>query len=144
MLEPTKSQRFSQYLVDKSSGNDNNVLSDLFGEDAGLKQTSEAGKCLDQSQINILSKSWRCEDPEKLSAYKEEYKSVFPVHESSMKGWGKNRQLVSQPLKAIESVAFQGHTAARYALISVAYSQQALGKLLNELQSNNINIDRAV
>ena len=33
--------------------------------------------------IDILAKSWRCENPEKLSAYKEEYKFVFPVHENS-------------------------------------------------------------
>ena len=154
-------------MADKPS--DNNVLSDLFGADSGLKQTSDTGIRLDQSQIDILSNSWRCNDPEKLSAYKDEYKSVFPVHESSMetlkvaslddllepmlchrhgnknmKGWGKSRQLISQPLKAIESVAFQGQTAARFGLISVAYIQQALGSLLNKLQADTLNLDSAI
>ncbi|MCG8076955.1 MAG: hypothetical protein JAY75_12015 [Candidatus Thiodiazotropha taylori] len=168
-VEHQKSKRFCQYLAEKSVDKTQNVLSCLFGEDAGLKQTSEAGICLDQSQIDILAKSWRCENPEKLSAYKEEYKSVFPVHESSasmlqvpsldellepmlskkhgnksVKGWGKSRQLATQPLKAIESVAYQGQIATRYGLISVSFIQQALGTLLNKLQSDNINIDSAI
>lgn len=168
-VEHQKSKRFCQYLAEKPVDKTQNVLSGLFGEDAGLKQTSESGICLDQSQIDILAKSWRCEHPEKLSAYKEEYKSVFPVHESSasmlqvpsldellepmlskkhgnksVKGWGKSRQLATQPLKAIESVAYQGQIAARYGLISVSFIQQALGTLLNKLQSDNINIDSAI
>ena len=71
-VEHQKSKRFCQYLADKPLDNTQNILSGLFGEDAGLKQTSETGICLDQSQIDILAKSWRCENPEKLSAYKEE------------------------------------------------------------------------
>ena len=168
-FEHKKSQRFCQYLADEPSEKTQNVLSDFFGEDAGLKQTSDTGICLDQSQIDILSKSWHCEHPEKLSAYKGEYKSVFPVHDNSsnmfqvpslddllepmlskkhgnktVKGWGKSRQLATQPLKSRESVAYQGQIAARIRLISVAFIQQALGTLLNKLQSNDLNLDSAV
>ena len=168
-FEHKKSQRFCQYLADEPSEKTQNVLSDFFGEDAGLKQTSDTGICLDQSQIDILSKSRHCEHPEKLSAYKGEYKSVFPVHDNSsnmlqvpslddllepmlskkhgnkmVKGWGKSRQLATQPLKSIESVAYQGQIAARFGLISVAFIQHTLGTLLNKLQSNDLNLDSAV
>ena len=42
------------------------------------------GICLDQAQIDTLSKTWLCEHPEKLSAFRDEYRSVFPVHDSSL------------------------------------------------------------
>ena len=140
-----------------------NNLAHLFGEEAGLKQSSETGICLDQAQIDTLSKTWRCEHPERLSAFRDEYRSVFPVHDSSLqtlqvpslddllepmlskrhcskavKAWGRNRTLATQPLKAIESVSFQGQSAARYGIITVSYMQQALGSLLNKLQSDNL------
>ena len=100
-----------------------------------MKQFSKTGICLDQAQIDTLSKTWRCEHPERFSAFRDEYRSVFPVHDSSLetlqvpslgdlliyllmlskrhgskavKAWGRNRTLAPQPLKAIESVAFQG------------------------------------
>ena len=44
-----------------------------------------------------------------------------------MKAWGRNRTLATQPLKAIERVAFQGQSAARYGIKAVSYIQQALG-----------------
>lgn len=168
-IEHQKSTRFCQYLAENPADKTQNVLSGLFGEDAGLKRSNETGICLDQSQIDILAKSWRCQNPEKLSAYKDEYRSIFPVHESSaatlqvpsldellepmlskkhgnksVKGWGKSRHLATQPLKAIESVAYQGQIAAKYGLISVSFVQQALGTLLNKLQAENINIDSAI
>lgn len=164
-----KSNRFCQYLAEKPLDATQNMLCELFGEDAGPKQTSENGLCLDQSQIDILLKSWRSSNPERLSAYKDEYRTVFPVHDSSesvlkvpslddllepmlckqhgsksVKSWGKSRQLATQPLKSIESVAYQGQVAARYGIISVAYMQQALGTLLNKLQSAESNIDSAI
>ena len=164
-----KKSRFCQYLSDKPSEKTQAILTELFGDDAGAKKLYDNGICLDQSQLDVLSKSWRCENPEKLSAYKDEYRRCFPVHESSeallqipslddllepmlckrhgsktVKSWGKNRQLASQPLKSIEAVAYQGQLSARYGLISVAYMQQALGTLLNNLQSGKLNIDNTV
>ena len=164
-----KKSRFCQYLSDKPSEKTQAILTELFGDNAGAKKLYDNGICLDQSQLDVLSKSWRCENPEKLSAYKDEYRSCFPVHESSeailqipslddllepmlckrhgsktVKSWGKNRQLASQPLKSIEAVAYQDQLSARYGLIPVAYMQQALGTLLNNLQSEKLNIDSTV
>ena len=104
-----------------------------------------------------MSKPWRCEHPERLSAFKDEYRSVFPVHDSSLetsqvsslddllepmlskrhdsksaKAWGRIRTLATQSLKAIERVAFQDQSAARYGIIAVSYIQQALGSLLKK------------
>ena len=62
----------------------------------------------------------------------------------AVRAWGRNRTLATQPFKAIESVAFQGQSAARYGIIAVSYMQQALGSLLNKLQSDNFNIDSAI
>ena len=59
----------------------------------------------------------------------------------SGRGWRQVRTLTSQPLKAIESITHQGKLAARYGLISITYIQQALGTLLNKLQSDNLNVD---
>ena len=168
LSEARKENRFCQYLSDTPEKSQNN-LAHLFGQEAGLKQSSETSICLDQAQIDTLSKTWRCEHPERLSAFRDEYRSVFPVHDSSLqtlqvpslddllepmlskrhgskavKAWGRNRTLATQPLKAIESVAFQGQSAARYGIIAVSYMQQALGSLLNKLQSDNFNIDSAI
>lgn len=164
-----KSERFCQYLHEKPAEDSVNFLKSLFGDDVTSNASKQMGICLDQAQEDILAKSWRCKDPEKLSAYKEDSKTCFPVHEKSesllqvpslddllepmllkkhgsksLKAWGKSKQLASQPLKAIESVAFQGQMATRLGIISVCYIQQALGSLLNKLQSKDVNIDSTV
>ena len=46
-----KANRFCQYLSDTPEKSQNN-LAHLFGEEAGLKQSSETGICLDQAQID--------------------------------------------------------------------------------------------
>ena len=46
--------------------------------------------------------------------------------------------------KTTESTAYRGQVSARYSLLSVAYMQQALGALLSNLQSENVNIDSTV
>ena len=47
------------------------------------KSSDQFGLCLDKSQEDILAKSWRSKDPEKLTAYKEDSKVCFPIHEKS-------------------------------------------------------------
>ena len=156
-----KSERFCQYLHEKPEVN---YLKLLF-----IISTKQMGIYLDQAQEDILSKSWRCKDPVKLTAYKEDNKTCFLVHEKSesllqvpslddllepmllkkrgsksVKAWGKSKQLASQPLKAIERVAFRGQMATRLGILSVCYIQQALGSLLNKLQSKEVNIDSTV
>ncbi|KAH3836048.1 hypothetical protein DPMN_109417 [Dreissena polymorpha] len=92
------------------------ALSTLKGGGAGL--------VLDEYQISILSHSWRTNTPDRMSAYKDEYRVCFPVHEQSKsmldvpclddllepmlqkrhgnkmtKNWGKSRQLYTQPFE---------------------------------------------
>ncbi len=58
--------------------------------------------------------------------------------------WGKGRHLYSQPLKAMENLAYLGQNASRMGIISMAYIQQALGKLLQGLKEDTPNMDGAV
>ena len=117
----------------------------------------------------MLNKSWRIQAPERMSAYKDEYKTCFPVHEKSasmlqvaglddllepmlakrhgvktFKPWGKSKQLCTQPLKSIETLGYQGQVASRMNIIAISYLQQGLGSLLGTLQEKDSNIDRAV
>ncbi|CAC5406869.1 unnamed protein product [Mytilus coruscus] len=94
-----KTDRFSKYLdssvqnictVDEnSSGNItcNKVdrLAKIFKDDLPEDNSDKSvGLILDDSQVKILSYSWRTQHPERLSAYKDEYRSYFPVHEKSL------------------------------------------------------------
>ena len=131
--------------MNKDSG-----LQDLFSDNDSKLQTHDL--VLDEVQIETLEKSWRTANPDKLSAYKEECASVFPVHQSAkdmlqfpylddilepmlrnkhgsraVKGWGKGTTLYTRPLKMIETLAYQGHLASRFNVIASAYMQPALG-----------------
>ncbi|CAG2225073.1 unnamed protein product [Mytilus edulis] len=144
-----KGERFMKHVQLKSVSNDvnkdvelssdnitrHNVLSELFSEDiASNNDKGSVGLIMDQAQVTILENSWRCQHPEKLSAYREEYRSCFPVHDSAVeflqvpslddllepmmrknhgpkavKSWDTgHRQLYTQPLKQIEKLSFQG------------------------------------
>ncbi len=109
--------------------------------------------------MEILNDSWHIENPEQLTAYKDEYKVSFPLHESTkqilnvphfdsmvehllLQKHGKKAapantsrhvKLLSQPAKTIEKLAFQGQTASRMGIVVNAYIQQALGGLLGKL-----------
>ena len=97
------------------------------------KSSDQIRLCLDKPQEDILAKSWRAMDPERLTAYKEDSKVCFPINEKSestlqvpslgnllepmlikkngqksMKAWGKSKQLASQPLRAIEKYCIPG------------------------------------
>jgi len=144
------------------------LLGELFGEPID-KSCSDKGIILDDSQINLLKKSWRAEAPERVSSFKDEYRTAFPIHEKSapflhvpglddllepmlakrhgaksFKSWGKSRQLCTQPLKSIETLGYQGQLATRMSIIAIAYMQQGLGSLLKTLQEKDVNIDRAI
>lgn len=139
-----------------------NVLSQIFKEDIVDNSKASVGLIIDQAQVNILENSWRCKNPERLSAYREEYKGCFPIHDSSVnflqvpslddllepmlrrthgpkavKSWDNHRQLFTQPLKQIEKLSYQGQLAARMNIIAMLYMQQALGTLLNKLENDN-------
>ncbi|CAC5406640.1 unnamed protein product [Mytilus coruscus] len=182
-----KTDRFSKYLdssvqnistvtvkVDEnSSGNitcNNKVdrLAKIFKDDLP-EDNSDKSVCLilDDSQVKILSYSWRTQHPERLSAYKDEYRSFLPVHEKSLpvlqvpslddmlepmikrvhtnktvKSWDKQKQLFSQPVKQIEKLSYSGQVASRMGMISNSYMQQALGTLLGNLENDNASLEK--
>ncbi|CAC5392829.1 unnamed protein product [Mytilus coruscus] len=138
---------------------ENEICWDDLPEDNSDKSV---GLILDDSQVKILSYSWRTQHPECLSAYKDEYRSCFPVHEKSLpvlqvpslddmlepmikrvhtnktvKSWDKQKQLFSQPVKQIEKLSYSGQVASRMGIISISYMQQALGTLLGNLENDN-------
>ena len=67
---------------DKYVDRENNCLGSIFSTLDSDKSVS-SGIILDQSQMDILSHSWRSENPDRLSCYKEEYRAAFPVHSKS-------------------------------------------------------------
>ena len=58
--------------------------------------------------------------------------------------FGSSQSLFTQPFKSVEKIAYQGQVAARMGIISVCYTQQALGCLLNNLSGKSPNLDEAV
>ena len=122
---------------------------------------------MDKTQIDILENTWHCKFPDKLSAYRETSKQSFPVGKSAedflqvpsldelterllvkkhghKAGFGNSRSLFSQPYKSIEKIAYQGQVAARLGVVSLCYTQQALGLLLSNLKRESPNLDEAV
>jgi hypothetical protein len=61
-----------------------NVLSKIFGDNLTDDNSERTGLLVDESQANILENSWRSKHPERLTAFKDEYRSCFPVNEQSM------------------------------------------------------------
>ena len=171
-----KAARFSKYLptqCNTESGKkdtENGHLQSLFGEDAKTKsETDSVGLVLDHSQIDVLSGSWHCENPSRLTAYCEEYKSCFPVHDNSTKHLdipsldnftsdllvkkhgqkafsvaSKKKTLYSPFTKSVEKLAYQGQAAARMGIVSTCYVQQSLGTLLETLQEKEVNVDKSI
>ena len=173
--EQITESRFGKYSnsAQSSSAKENeplthDMLIEMFGEDAqAVSSATKTGLCLDKAQIEILNNSWRCQVPDKLSAYKESSKQSFPVSESAAKilqvpsldelserllikkhgrkaAFGSSQSLFSQPYKSMEKIAYQGQIAARLGIISLCYTQQALGLLLSNLKKDSPNIDEAV
>ena len=68
----------------------------------------------------------------------------MPCHGSkAVRSWEKADNY-TQPLKAIESVGFQGQMTSRMGIIAMAYMQQGLGSLMGDLRSKESNIDRCI
>ncbi|CAC5377944.1 unnamed protein product [Mytilus coruscus] len=151
---------------DQGQTNNNvNFLSKILKEDI-VKERCNIGLVLDQAQVDILENSWRSKNPDRISAFREDYKNCFPIHDSSVeflqvpslddllepmlrqthgqnavKSWDTHRQLFTQPLKQIEKLAFRGQLSARMNVISVLYMQQALGSLLQTLEGEDYDKD---
>lgn len=173
--EQVSVSRFQKYSKPTSTedGKENeplthDILREMFGDDARTDSSdSKGGLCLDKAQISVINLSWRCQTPDKISAYKESSKQSFPVGDSAEKilkvpslddlserllikkhgrkaAFGSSQCLYSQPYKSMERIAYQGQVAARMGIISICYTQQALGNLLNNLKSSSPNLDEAV
>ena len=159
--------------VQKEEGKENgplthDILREMFGEDAQTTSSnSKNGLCLDEAQINTINLSWRSKAPDKIASYKETSKLSFPVSESTdsvlnvpslddlterllmrrhgrKAAFGNTQSLYSQPFKSIEKIGYQGQVAARLGMISICYTQQALGNLLTNLKSSSPNLDEAI
>ncbi|KAH3790277.1 hypothetical protein DPMN_168473 [Dreissena polymorpha] len=151
----------------KYSSKTRDLLRDMFGQDAVTRpDKGDTGIILDKSQRDVLSETWRAEKPTKVSAFKDSYRSVFPVLAEAeeflcvpsldniilnllIKRFGskasvKSQQLYSQPLRDLEKLAFQGQYAARMGIVINVYMQQALGNLLKVLTDKDVKIDNAI
>lgn len=144
-------------------------LFDIFGDDALPKKSEKKkGIVIDDAQKEVLSNSWRSVNPNNISAFSEEHKEEFLVHEDTetflqvpsiddlvsrciVKKHGKKasstktgRTLFSQPCKMVEKTAYRGQQACYMGIVMHMYMQQALGDLLQNLQSETVNISKAV
>ena len=144
------------------------ALKEKFGTDAVTnKSKSTFGISLEKHQVDILNDSWRSSNPEKVSSYRDSYRNVFPVHDDYEEhfkvpgiddtveallinkygrsaSFGRTPSLHSKNMKSFEKLSFYGQLASRMGLISTCYTQQALGVLLDTLQSDELNLDRAI
>ena len=142
-------------------------LFDMFGEDALLKKPiKKSGIVLDKSQIEVLQSSYRCTEPNFLTAFSEENFYLFPVDEESEKllqvpsldslveccltkrygpkaAFVKGKNLFSQPAKMIEKITYRGQQAARLGLVIHMYVQQSLGNSLQLLNAEDLDRDKA-
>lgn len=163
-----KDSRFIKYKSIQVTEDSQNRLSEAFGEDAHTdKSNTSSGIVLDKCQTETLSQSWRTEQPDKLTAYKENFKSSFPLNEkteeflkvpslddivetflikrfSNKACFKRARSLHTQHLKEMERLAYQTQVAAKQGIAANLYMQQALRVLLEELKSENPNLDLAV
>lgn len=161
--------RFGKYTNKHSSQKEvNNKLGDIFGSDAQtIKENADIGLTLDESQQQILSNSWHNSTPMKMSSYRDSYRASFPINENCKESllvptlddtiesllvkkyghkaaFGSSRGLYNRQMRTIEKIGYQGQTAARMGIITTCYTQQALGCLLDNLQSREPNLDKAV
>lgn len=171
-LEPVDRDRFVRCLTENSQPAELEVepsaLQKQFGSDAMTsKGKTTSGLCVDNSQREILNASWHSDHPERLASYRDVNRNIFPVHEDSQDlfkvpglddsistllenkhgrgaAFGRQPSLYSKSMKTFERLSYNGQLAARMGLISTCYMQQALGVLLNTLQSSELNVDRAV
>lgn len=140
-----------------------NILSNLFKDEIATDANSTSvGLVIDEAQEKILDNSLKSKNPDRISCFKEEYKSVFPVQDSaedylkvpslddlleplmrsahgskSVATWDNHRQLFSQPYKQIERLGYQGQVASRMNIVAELYMQQALGTLINTLENED-------
>ena len=79
VIEGNSEARFIKYMASDRSEQEQNLLSEIFGEDAPSGEVNNASEIsLDQCQYDTLSHSLRSEHPDRLTAYNDNYHSSFP------------------------------------------------------------------
>ena len=161
----TQSPQTRKHLSDKTR----KCLFHLFRDDALAKKAeAKLGIQIDESQKQVLLNSWRSTKPNSVSAFAEDNKKDFPVHEETekylqvpslddligrclIKKHGRKAaftktgtSLFSQPSEMIEKIAYRGQQAAYMGISMHMYMQQGLAALIQTLQSDNVNTDRAI
>ncbi|CAC5363446.1 unnamed protein product [Mytilus coruscus] len=140
------SSRFSKYVKGNESDSDennNDHLKTLFGDDVKTKkETSSGGLILDKSKIDILSGSWRCKNPERLTAYNDEYRHSFPVHE-------KTSDILEVPSldNMVSDLLMKKHGAKAYAVSQKSNLYNPCLKSLEKLVSRpgkEVNLDKCI
>ena len=130
------------------------------------KPIKKSGIVFDKSQIEVLQSSYRCTEPNFLTAFSEENFDLFPVDEESEKllqvpsldslveccltkrygpkaAFVKGKKLFSQPAKMIEKIAYRNQQATRLGLVIHINVQQSLGNLLQLLNAEDVDRDKA-
>ncbi|KAH3829086.1 hypothetical protein DPMN_131074 [Dreissena polymorpha] len=145
-------------------------LFEMFGEDALVKHKPlKEGICLDDSQLKVLNTSFRCDQPNFLTAFNEESVDMLPVDESCEKtlkvpsldklvdgcltkrygqkvSFAKNKGnvLFTQPCKMVDKICFKGQHAAGMGIVMQCYLQQGPGSLLTSVQTQDLDKETIV
>ena len=120
------------------------------------------GIVFNSRQTDVLNDFLRISTPINVSAYKDSFRTSFPVNEKSedilkvssdlttflrlftLKAvFNRSESLFIPHLKEIEKTAFHEQTAFRMSIVITLYMQQALATLLTELDIENTNLDKA-
>ncbi|VDH97162.1 Hypothetical predicted protein [Mytilus galloprovincialis] len=80
-----------------------------------------------------------------ITQYFADYSEVG-VKKHGAKAYAVSRKssLYNPSLKSLEKLAYQGQVDARMGIITAAYTQQALGNVLNTLSENEVNLDKSI
>ena len=147
-------------------------LIDIFGEDAKVtSDKKQIGISIDSSQRDVLNNGYRTSTPSFLTAFSENLVELFPVDEDTEKflqvppideliesclikrycskaafsnSKVKDRSLYTQPNKMVERISYKGGHASRMGIIIQLYVQQSLGQLLQTIQSETFDKEKAV
>ena len=168
--EPLGSNNNLTVSEDKLTKEQKNDLFVMFGDDAIVKKDKKIeGIVLDKSQIEVISSSYRCKEPNFLTAFSEETFDAFPLDSNFeetlqvpsldpiiegclTKRYGnkaafsksKSKSLFSQPAKMVEKINYKGQQAARLGLIIQMYIQQSLANLMQSMQSDTFQKEKSM
>ena len=146
----------------------------LFGDNRRESSPSNTRKddvSGDESQRDVLNNGYRTSTPSFLTAFNENLVELFPLDEDTekflqvplideliesclIKRYGskaafsnskvKDKSLYTQPNKMVERISYKGGHASRMGIIIQLYVQQSLGQLLQTIQSETFDKEKAV